>query len=168
MSWLMDRFDPENMSIDVGEGKHISVTEHFVKYIFDLPSKGRDPPPVMDDTRKKLLMSVIACLLPDEPSPKGVKVNPTRAAKMIEMYTNTGWPNLDEDLCIRIFFHGAEQQLPNPQIHIATSELSMHYGVGTKKAIAGYNWCKTVHENTREAGHKWKLARQFGITKPAI
>jgi hypothetical protein len=104
MSWLMDRFDPENMSIDVGEGKHISVTEHFVKYIFDLPSKGRDPPPVMDDTRKKLLMSVIACLLPDEPSPKGVKVNPTRAAKMIEMYTNTGWPNLDEDLCIKIFF----------------------------------------------------------------
>jgi hypothetical protein len=99
----MDRFGPENMSIDVGEGKHISVTEHSVKCIFDLLSKGRDPPPVTDDTGKKLLMTVIARLLPDEPSPKDVKVNPTRDAKMIEMYTNTGWPNLDEDLCIRIF-----------------------------------------------------------------
>jgi hypothetical protein len=108
MSWLMDRFDPENMSIDVGEGKHISVTEHSIKCIFDLPSMGRGPPPVTDDTRKKLLMSVIARLLPDEPSPKDVKMNRTRGAEMIEMYTNTGWPNLDEDLCKRIFFHGAE------------------------------------------------------------
>jgi hypothetical protein len=32
--------------------------------------------------------------------------------------------------------------------------------------IAGYNWCKIVHENTREAGRKWKLARQLSITKP--
>jgi hypothetical protein len=56
------------------------------------------------DIGKKLLTNVIARLLPDEPSPKDVKVNPIRAAEMIEMYTNTGWPNLDEDLCIRIFF----------------------------------------------------------------
>jgi hypothetical protein len=115
MSWLMDRFDPENMSIEVEEGKQISVTGHSVKCIFELLSKGGDPPPATDDTGKKLLMSVIEHLLPDEPSPKDVKVNPARTAKMIEMYTNTGWPNLDEDLCIRIFFHGAEQQLPNPK-----------------------------------------------------
>jgi hypothetical protein len=36
------------------------------------------------------------------------------------------------------------------------------------KAIAGYNWCKIVHENTREAGLKWKLAQQLGITRAAI
>jgi hypothetical protein len=36
------------------------------------------------------------------------------------------------------------------------------------KAIAGYNWCKIVHEKTREASRKWKLTRQLGITKPAI
>jgi hypothetical protein len=86
MSWLMDRFDPENMSIEVGEGKQISLTEHSVKCISELSSKGRDPPPVTGDTGKKLLTSVIARLLPDEPSPKDVKVNPTRAAEMIEMY----------------------------------------------------------------------------------
>jgi hypothetical protein len=104
MNWLMDKFDLENMSIGVGEGKQILVTEHSVKCIFELLSKGWDPPPVTNDTGKKLLMSVIARLLLNEPSPKDVKVNPTRAVEMIEMYTNTGWPNLDEDLCIRIFF----------------------------------------------------------------
>jgi hypothetical protein len=79
------------------------VTEHSIKCIFELPSKGQDPPPVTDDLGNKLLMNVIARLLPDEPSPKDVKVNPTRAVETIEMYTNTGWPNLDEDLCIHIF-----------------------------------------------------------------
>jgi hypothetical protein len=90
MSWLIDRFDPENMRLDIGEGKQISVTEHSVKCIFELPSKGRDPPPVTNDLGKKLLTNAIARLLLDEPSPKDVKVNPTRAAEMIEMYTNRG------------------------------------------------------------------------------
>jgi hypothetical protein len=70
-------------------------------YQFDFQE--RDPPTVSDDSGKKMLMNVIARLLPDEPSPKDVKVNPTRAAEMIEMYTNTSWLNLDEDLCIRLF-----------------------------------------------------------------
>jgi hypothetical protein len=103
MSWLMDIFDPKNMRIEIGEGKQILVTEHSIRCIFELPSKGRDPPIVSDDSGKKMLTNVIAQLLPDEPSPKDVKVNPTRAAEMIEMYTNTSWPNLDEDFCIRLF-----------------------------------------------------------------
>jgi hypothetical protein len=45
---------------------------------------------VTDDLGKKLLTNAIARLLLDEPSPKDVKVNPTRAAEMIEMYTNIG------------------------------------------------------------------------------
>jgi hypothetical protein len=45
---------------------------------------------VTNDTGKKLLMSVIARLLLNEPSPKDVTVNPTRAVEMIEMFNNTG------------------------------------------------------------------------------
>jgi hypothetical protein len=167
MSWLMDRFDPENMSIEVEEGKQISVTGHSVKYIFELLSKGGDPPPVTDDTGKKLLMSVIEHLLPDEPSPKDVKVNPARTAKMIEMYTNTGWPNLDEDLCIRIFFMVLNNNFLTRNTYCYIRPINALWCKDTK-AIAGSNWCKIVHENTREAGHKWKLSRQLGITKPAI
>jgi hypothetical protein len=40
MNWLMDKFDLENMSIGVGEGKQILVTEHSVKCIFELLSMG--------------------------------------------------------------------------------------------------------------------------------
>jgi hypothetical protein len=43
MSWLMDRFDLENMRIEIGEGKQILVTEHSVRCIFELLSKGTDP-----------------------------------------------------------------------------------------------------------------------------
>jgi hypothetical protein len=39
----MDRFGPENMRIEIGEGKQISVMEHSVRCIFELLSKGTDP-----------------------------------------------------------------------------------------------------------------------------
>jgi hypothetical protein len=122
---------------------------------------------VTNDTGKKLLMSVIARLLLNEPSPKDVKVNPTRAVEMIEMYTNTGWPNLDEDLCIRIFFMVLNNNFLTPNTYCYIRPVDALWCQDTK-AIAGYNWYKIVHENTREAGHKWKLALQLSITKPVI
>jgi hypothetical protein len=39
LSWLMDRFDPEDMTIHI-EGKQIWVTEHNVKCVFGLPNQG--------------------------------------------------------------------------------------------------------------------------------
>jgi hypothetical protein len=42
LSWLLDRFDPEDLTIQI-EDKHIWVTEHSVKCVFGLPSKGETP-----------------------------------------------------------------------------------------------------------------------------
>jgi hypothetical protein len=156
MSWSMDRFDSENMRIQIGEGKQISVTKHYVRCIFELPSKGRDPPTVTDDLGKKMLTNVIAQLLSEEPSPKDVKVNPTRAAEMIEMYTNTGWPNLDEDFCIRLFFMVLTSSFLTSNTYCYIRPIDSLWWQDTK-VIVGYNWCKIVHKNTREVGHKWKL-----------
>jgi hypothetical protein len=39
LSWLLDRFDPEDMTIQIG-GKQIRVTEHNVKCVFGLPNEG--------------------------------------------------------------------------------------------------------------------------------
>jgi hypothetical protein len=69
--------------------------------VFDLPSQEGDPPMVTDDTGKTILRDMEARLFPDHPSPKDIKINPNRAAEMIDLYNNT---NLDEELCIRIFF----------------------------------------------------------------
>jgi hypothetical protein len=103
LSWLMDRFDLEDMTIQI-ETKQIRVTEHSVKCVFDLPSQWEDTPMVTDDTGKKIRRDVAARLFHNRPSPKDTKINPNRAAEMIDLYNTTGWPNLNEDLCIRFFF----------------------------------------------------------------
>jgi hypothetical protein len=40
LSWLMDRFNPEEMIIDIEGGKSIQVTEYSVKCVLELPSQG--------------------------------------------------------------------------------------------------------------------------------
>jgi hypothetical protein len=52
------------MTIQIGE-KHIWVTEHNIKCVFDLPSQGGDIPMVTNDAGKKILRDVAACLFPD-------------------------------------------------------------------------------------------------------
>jgi hypothetical protein len=36
------------------------------------------------------------------------------------------------------------------------------------RAIAGYNWCKIVSDNTREAGRKWKVAWHLRMDMLAV
>jgi hypothetical protein len=72
---------------------------------------------VTDDAGKKILIrDVAASLFPDQPSPKDIKINPNRAAEMIDIFNNTGWLNLDEDLCIRIFFMVLNSNFVTPNI----------------------------------------------------
>jgi hypothetical protein len=79
MSCLLDRFDPEDMTIQVRD-KHIWVTEHSVKCVYGLPRKGGYPLMITYDAGKKILMDVAAHLFPDQPSPKDIKINPNRGA----------------------------------------------------------------------------------------
>jgi hypothetical protein len=46
--------------------------------MFDLPTKGGDPPFISDTSAKQALTNVAACLFPDEPEPKSVKIHPTK------------------------------------------------------------------------------------------
>jgi hypothetical protein len=103
LSWLLDRFDPEETTIQIGT-QQIRVIKHSVKCVLGLPSEGGDPPMMTDDAGKKILMDIATRLFPGQPSPKDIKINPNRAAKMIDMFCKTGWPNLGEDVCIGIFF----------------------------------------------------------------
>jgi hypothetical protein len=52
------------MVMQIG-GKQIWVTEHSVKCVFGLPSEGRDPPMITDDTGKKIMRDMAARLFPD-------------------------------------------------------------------------------------------------------
>jgi hypothetical protein len=56
-----------------------------------------------DATGKRILQDVATHLFPNEDNPKELMILPNRASDMIQMYNNDGWPNLDEEFCIRIF-----------------------------------------------------------------
>jgi hypothetical protein len=44
LTWLMECFNPKNMTLEISGGKSIEVTEYVVKCVFDLPSEGGDDP----------------------------------------------------------------------------------------------------------------------------
>jgi hypothetical protein len=53
--WLMDRFDPENMVIEIGGRKNIVVTEYAINCLFGLSFRGDDPTIIIDESAKKIL-----------------------------------------------------------------------------------------------------------------
>jgi hypothetical protein len=100
----MDRFNPENMMVEIGGGKWIEIIENTIKCVMGLPISGVDPPILSDVSGKKILKQVTTDLLPDVQEPRDIKIHPSKAADMIEHYHRNGWPHLDEDFCIRIFY----------------------------------------------------------------
>jgi hypothetical protein len=54
LTWIMDHFNPENMTLEISGGKKIEVTEYAIKCMFDLPSERGDPPFVSNSQRSKL------------------------------------------------------------------------------------------------------------------
>jgi hypothetical protein len=119
------------------------------------------------DAGKKILMDVAAHLFPDQPSPKDIKINPNRGAEMIHMFNSTGWRNLDEDLCIIIFLMVLNSNFLTPNTYFYIKPIDALWCRDTS-AIAGYNWCKIVYDNTREAGRKWKVAQRLGMDSPTV
>jgi EAL domain-containing protein (putative c-di-GMP-specific phosphodiesterase class I) len=60
LTWLMDRFNPENITLEISGGKSIEVTEYAKKCMFDLPSECGDPLFISDSSTKEALMDVAA------------------------------------------------------------------------------------------------------------
>jgi hypothetical protein len=167
ISWLMDRFDPETMTIDTGGCKKLQITEYAIKCVLDLPSDGVDPPLLPKDCPRQALTQVAARLLPDEPEPKSVKMSTSKVAETIFKYRTAGDSELDEDFCTRLFFMVVNNILLTPNTFAYLRNVDAHW-CQDLQAIAGYNWCKIVLDNLREAGRKWKLNRQLKLGKPPI
>jgi hypothetical protein len=167
LSWLMDRFNPENMMIEIGCGKWIEITENAIRCVLGLPSSGVDPPVLSDDSGKKILKEAATRLIPDVPEPRDNKTLPSKAADMIEHYHRNGWPHLDEELCISIFYKVLNSNFLTPNISFYLRPIDALW-CQDNGSIAGYNWCKVVYDNLRVSGRKWKVSRQLGMEKPAI
>jgi hypothetical protein len=111
---------------------------------------------ITNDAGKKIPRDMAARLFPDQPSSKDIKINPNRAMEMIGMFNNTGWPNLDEDLCIRIFSWYRTTIFSHPTC-IVTSGPLMHFGVATRgllRVIIGAKSSMMIREKQVVSG-RW-------------
>jgi hypothetical protein len=167
LTWLMVRFNPENMTLEIGGGKRIEVTEYTIKCVFDMRSEGGYPPFIPDNSTKEAITDVAARLFLDESEPKSVEIHPTKLADMIEKYHTIGDLALDEDFCTRMFFMVLNSTIltPNTSSYIRKVDAKWCQNL---EDICGYNWCKIVFDNLRDTGHQWTLCRRLKKDKPPI
>jgi hypothetical protein len=83
------------------------------------------------------------------------------------MFNKIGWPNLDEDLCIKIFFMVLNNNFLTPNTYCYIRPVDALWCCDTR-AIVGYNWCKIIYDNMREAGRKWKVDRHLRMDRPNV
>jgi hypothetical protein len=73
---------------------------------------------------------------------KDIKINPNQAIEMIDMFSKIGWPNLDEDVYLRIFFMVLSSNFLTPNTYYYIRPINALW-CRDMKAIASYNWCKS-------------------------
>jgi hypothetical protein len=86
---------------------------------------------------------------------------------MIDMFSKIGWPNLDEDVCIKIFFMVLNNNFLTPNTYYYIRPVDALW-CRDMKSIASYNWCKIIYVKLREACRKWKVARRLRIDRPTV
>jgi hypothetical protein len=72
--------------------------------VFQIPSKGNDPPLGSDESAKNMLADIVLGLFPEIVEPKRFKILPKKVATIIHEYNTHGHPKMDDDLCLRLFF----------------------------------------------------------------
>ncbi|TVU13740.1 hypothetical protein EJB05_37166, partial [Eragrostis curvula] len=166
--WLMDIFNPETMKLEIGGGKELPITKHAISCVMGLPNAGIDPPDASNSDAKYARTAVGTCLFPDkrdgEKPPTHEKFNPTHIAMALQKYHEKKLGNLDDDLCLRLFFMVANLTIltPNTDSYIRIADAKLCENL---KTIQRIDWCKVVLDNLRDAGRKWKAAKK---EKPSI
>jgi hypothetical protein len=92
-----------------------------------------------------------------------VKIHPTKLADQIMKYHDLGDPALDEDFCIMMLFMVLNNMILTPNVRKVDAKWYENMD-----AIVGYNWCKIVFDNLRDAGRQWTLCRRLKKDKPPI
>jgi hypothetical protein len=64
-SWLMRKFNPETMKLEIGGGKEINISDHAVWCAMQIPNAGHDPLPMSDADaraeRDQLGLQIVGC-----------------------------------------------------------------------------------------------------------
>jgi len=143
--WLMDKFNPESMSLELGMGKVIEINEHAVWCMFMLNRVGNDPPN-MDmveawEMRNHLSLQVHGVT--------GNKILPKVIKEKIQFRTLQG------DVAVRCWLMHAFCTLlfANTDNYIRLDDIIWTADV---RCISGINWCKAVVDNLRHAARLYR------------
>jgi hypothetical protein len=158
-SWLMRKFNPETIKLEIGGGKEIDVNDHAVWCSMEIPNAGGDPLPMFDaDVRAERDRLGLHIVGPSYNSRKGITLKHITAG--LKNRSLTG------ELGIRAFFMVAFQCLlfsnTNTKIRLDDVRYTQDIqNIGTK------NRCKAVVDRLSVAAHLYKLDyAQKGINAP--
>jgi hypothetical protein len=158
-SWLMRKFNPETMKLEIGGGKEINVSHHAVWCAMQIPNAGGDPLPMSDaDARAERDRLGLQIVGPSYNSRKGITVKHITAG--LKNRSLTG------ELGLRAFFMAAFQCLlfSNTDTKIRLDDVRYTQDI---QNIGTRNWCKAVVDRLSVAARLYKLDyAQKGINAP--
>jgi hypothetical protein len=158
-SWLMRKFNPETMKLEIGGGKEINVSHHAVWCAMQIPNARGDPLPMSDaDARAERDRLGLQTVGPSYNSRKGITVK----------HITVGLKNrsLTGELGLRAFFMAAFQCLlfSNTDTKIRLDDVRYTQDI---QNIGTRNWCKAVVDRLSVAARLYKLDyAQKGINAP--
>jgi hypothetical protein len=148
-SWLMQKFNPETMKLEIGGGKEINVSHHAVWCAMQIPNVGGDPLPMSNaDARAERDRLGLQIVVPSYNSKKGITVKHITAG--LKNRSLTG------ELSLRAFFMAAFQCLlfSNTDTKIRLDDVRYTQDI---QNIGTRNWCKAVVDRLSLAACLYKL-----------
>ncbi|CAN6357292.1 unnamed protein product [Urochloa humidicola] len=146
LSWLMRKLNADTMTLELNGDQRISITQHTVWCVFQLPRDGGGPPE-MTDAQARLRRRQLAGQITGEESDR---ISPSDIEKLFASRTLAG------DIGLRAFFMCAFQSLlfSNSSCYIRLDDVKYTEDM---ENIGQMNWCKVVVDNINKAARLYKV-----------
>jgi hypothetical protein len=147
LMWIMQKLNPESMTLEIGGGKSIPVNEHSVWCAFQIPRRGCDPPSMTDEEARIRQNELGQQIFPITYDKNGIRI-----ADIVEGFKSG---RLVSALGLRAFFMAAFQTLifSNTDTHIRLEDVIYTEDIDN---ISNVNWCKVVVDNLNRAARLFK------------
>ncbi|CAN6311432.1 unnamed protein product [Urochloa humidicola] len=146
LSWLMRRLNADTMQLELGGDQRISITQHSVWCVLQIPRDGGGPPEMTDEAARLRQRQLAASFFGRELN----SISPPEIQKLFEDRKLTG------EIGLRTFFMCAFQCLlfSNTSCYIRLDDIKYTQDV---KNIGHMNWCKVVVDNLSRSARLYKV-----------
>ncbi|CAN6293846.1 unnamed protein product [Urochloa humidicola] len=146
LSWLMRRLNADTMQLELGGDQRISITQHSVWCVLQIPRDGGGPPEMTDEAARLRQRQLAASFFGRELN----SISPPEIQKLFEDRKLTG------EIGLRAFFMCAFQCLlfSNTSCYIRLDDIKYTQDV---ENIGHMNWCKVVVDNLSRSARLYKV-----------